>query len=139
MKNQQAESTKVAPFGQRKVRPRVLVSDAKQHIRTFLVEAFEELGCVTCDCAHVGELSAMLDAQPPDLVMLGLSSREIETCEMLNLLAIKDFDGKILLFGPRISPLVAAVHQLGEKQGLAMLPILVTPFGDESLRDSVAT
>jgi EAL domain-containing protein (putative c-di-GMP-specific phosphodiesterase class I)/CheY-like chemotaxis protein len=139
MENQLKEATKVVQFGQRKVRPRVLVADAKQHIRAFLMEALEELGFVTNECAQVSELSSVLDTQFPDLVVFGLSAGEIETCEMLNLLAIKEFRGKVLLLGPRVSPMVAAVHKLGAEHGLAMLPLLATPFSADTLRDSVAT
>ena len=100
MENQLREATKVVQFGQRKVRPRVLVSDAKQHIRAFLMEVLEELGFVTNECAQVSELSSVLDTQFPDLVVFGLSAGGIETCEMLNVLAIKEFRGKVLLLGP---------------------------------------
>ena len=61
----------LARFGQRKVRPRACTSDGKRHIRTFLTETLEELGFVTCECAGVGELGAVLDARPPDLLVLG--------------------------------------------------------------------
>jgi hypothetical protein len=44
----------------------------------------------------------------------------------------------ILLLGPSDSPTVAAARELGEKLGLAMLPMLPTPFGSGDLRDSVA-
>src|SRR5262245_6888134 len=37
-------------FGRRKVRPRVCVADGKQHIRTFLREALEELDFIVCEC-----------------------------------------------------------------------------------------
>lgn len=133
------KGTKVAPFGQRKVRPCVIVSDAKQHIRTFLMEALQGLGFATRECAQVGELGAVLDAQLPDLVVLGLSGGGIETCEMLNLLALKEFHGKVLLLGSRSCAMVAAVQNFGIEHGLAMLPILATPFGAETLRDSVGT
>jgi DNA-binding NtrC family response regulator len=138
MENQLNEPTKVPRFGQRKVRPCVLVADPKRHIRTFLTQALEELGFVTCECAEVGELGMVLDAQRPDLVVFGLSVGGVEICEMLNSLAIRQFDGKVLLLGPRISPMLTALHRLGEEHGLAMLPILATPFAADTLRASVA-
>jgi EAL domain-containing protein (putative c-di-GMP-specific phosphodiesterase class I) len=135
----QEEAAKVARFGRRKVRPCVLVFDNKQHVRTFLMEALEDLGFVTCECGQVRDLSTTLDARLPDLVVLGLSEGGIEAGETLRLLAMKAFDGKVLLLGPRISSTVAAVYELGEAQGLAMLPLLETPFRIEDLRNSVAT
>jgi hypothetical protein len=54
------EGVNIATFGRRKVRPRVCVADGRNHIRTFLVEALEELGFVTCECGHVTELGSVL-------------------------------------------------------------------------------
>jgi EAL domain-containing protein (putative c-di-GMP-specific phosphodiesterase class I) len=132
------EPTKVGTFGRRKVTPRACVADRKQHIRTFLAEALAELGFVTCECMQASQLGAVLDAQLPDLVVLGLSAGGVEAAEMLRVLAVKEFDGKVLLLGPRDSSMVAAVQELGETLGIAMLPALVTPFGSDRLRDSVA-
>jgi PleD family two-component response regulator len=75
MGNQQHKDTMKATFGRRKVAPRVCVADGKPHIRKFLGEALEELGFITCECTQVGELSAVLDAQRPDLVVMPRSAR----------------------------------------------------------------
>jgi EAL domain-containing protein (putative c-di-GMP-specific phosphodiesterase class I) len=139
MQNRHPEETiKLATFGRRKVKPRACVADGKQHIRKFVGEVLEEIGFITCECAQVGELGAILDAQLPDLVVVGLSAGGIEATAMLNALAARAFDGKVLVLGPRDSLMVAAVHELGEQLGIAMLPLLATPFGTENLRSSVA-
>ena len=67
------ETSKPATFGRRKVTPRVCIADAKQHVRTFLSETFEEFGFVTCECAQASELAAVLEKELPDLVVIGLS------------------------------------------------------------------
>src|SRR5271156_5114096 len=85
---------------------RSCLADRKQHIRTFIGEALEELGFITCESAQVGELARCLDAHLPDLVVLGLSAGEIDAREMLKTLAAKEFDGMILLLGPSDSPTV---------------------------------
>ena len=141
MGNQQPEEAiKSATFGRRKVAPRVCVVDGKPHIRKFLGEALEELGFITCECAQVGELSAVLDGQVmPDLVVVGLSAGGIEAAAILEALAARAFEGKVLLLGPRDSLMVAAVQELGEQLGIAMLPTLATPFDSAGLRNSVAT
>lgn len=133
------EVIKAATFGQRKGAPRVCIADGKPHIRKFLGEALEELGFITCECAHVGELSAVLDAERADLVIVGLSAGGIEAAAMLEALAARAFDGKVLLVGPRDSLMLAAVQELGEQLGIAMLPTLVAPFDSGGLRNSVAT
>ena len=140
MGNQQPEEAiKLATFGRRKVAPRVCIADGKPHIRKFLRETLEELGFIACECTQVGELSAALDAQLPDLVIVGLSAGGIEAAAMLEALVARAFDGKVLLLGPRDSLMVAAVQELGEQLGIAMLPTLATPFDSAGLRNSVAT
>src|ERR1700738_1857269 len=51
MEDQWPEQSPISPaFGRRRVRPCVCVIDRKQHIRTFLCAALEELGFITCEC-----------------------------------------------------------------------------------------
>jgi len=45
----------------------------------------------------------------------------------------------VLVLGPRVSPMVAAIRELGAKLGLAMLPLLPTPFSQADLRNRIAT
>jgi CheY-like chemotaxis protein len=138
MENQRPEeAAEPAAFGRRKAMPRVCLADAEQPMRTFLGEALRELGFITCECAQVNELGAVLDSQPPDLVIIGLSAGGIEACAMLELLAAEEFDGKVVVLGPRVSPMVAAVRELGATLGLAMLPLLPTPFSKGDVRDCV--
>lgn len=116
----------------------VCVVDGKQHIRTFLSEALEELGLLTSECRDAQELETKLNHDHVDLVVLGLSAGGIEASHVLNSLAAKTFDGQVLVLGPAGSPVVAAIRQLGQELGIALLPTLATPFGAESLRASVA-
>jgi EAL domain-containing protein (putative c-di-GMP-specific phosphodiesterase class I) len=139
MQNQKPEGpSKFVAFGRRKLMPSVCIVDDKQHIRTFLGEALEELGLVTTQCRNARDLDARLDCQHIDLVVLGLSAGGIEASRVLTSLAAKGFDGQILMLGPNGSPVVAALRHLGEESGLVMLPTLSTPFGAEGLRASVA-
>jgi len=132
------DATTLAAFSRHSVTPRVCVADARQQMRTFLAETLEDLGCVTRECVHVAELSAELGTRPPDLVVIGWSAGGIEACEMVELLAAKEFGGQVLLLGPRASPMVAAVQDLGAKLGLAMLPLLPTPFSQGDLHSCIA-
>jgi EAL domain-containing protein (putative c-di-GMP-specific phosphodiesterase class I)/CheY-like chemotaxis protein len=125
-------------FGRRKIRPCVCIVDRKRHIRTFLCNALEALEFATCECADSAEVEAVLQTQRPDLVVLGLSARGEEGEEVLSTLAARQFVGKVLLLGPRASPTVQALQDLGTQLKLEMLPALCTPFGSGNLRDSVA-
>jgi EAL domain-containing protein (putative c-di-GMP-specific phosphodiesterase class I)/CheY-like chemotaxis protein len=121
-------------FGQRRLVPRVCIVDGKAHIRTFLAAALEELGFITEECARVPDVTAVLAAAPPDVIVLGLLAPESEVTKTLHLLARSNFVGKVMLFGGRASTALLALQDLGEQAGLAMLPPLRTPFRDSDLR-----
>jgi DNA-binding NtrC family response regulator len=131
MKTRQSETT-ITPFDSRRIRPCACVADTKRHIRKFLTQTLEELGFVSCDCAGIEEFDAVLDAQSPDLVVLGYG---IEAMTMLNALTERAFEGEVLVLGPRESSMMAAVQQFGERHGVSMLPLLTTPYGSDRTFD----
>jgi EAL domain-containing protein (putative c-di-GMP-specific phosphodiesterase class I) len=116
----------------------VCVLEAQQQMRTFLADTLEELGFVTCECAHLAELPLVLASRLPDIVVIGSSAGGIEACEIVELLAADDFDGQVLVLGSRASPMVAAVREFGKRLGLRILPLLATPFSREDVRDCIA-
>ena len=126
-----------ATFGRRKVTPRVCVADSKKHLRAFLTDVLEDLGFVTSECAKADELGTILETQHPDLVVLGLSVDGIEAGKILEVLVHREFGGKVLAIGARESIIVRAVQQVGEENGLAMLPPLTTPFAAGTLRERI--
>ena len=128
----------VAAFGRRRIVPHVCIIDDKQHIRTFLGEAFEELGFLVSTIRDVRELEIPRIPHHADLVVLGLSAGGIAASDVLTSLAARSFAGEILIVGQAGLPAVAAVRQLAEELGLALLPTLATPFSIDTLRKSVA-
>ena len=84
------ESAHSAAFGRRKVTPRVCIADGKKHLRTFLADILEDLGFLTYECGRANEFAAILDAQLPDLIVLGLSFDGIEAGTILEILAKKN-------------------------------------------------
>jgi DNA-binding response OmpR family regulator len=104
-------------------------------MQIFLGRALQGLGFMSYECSHVADLRATVDSFRPDLILIGVSGGGIEACEMIELLAAQQFRGKVLVLGPRLSPMVGAVRGLGQKLGLRVLPLLSTPFGAGDVRD----
>jgi EAL domain-containing protein (putative c-di-GMP-specific phosphodiesterase class I) len=125
-----------AEFGRRKIAPRVCIADSKPHIRRFLRDALEELGFVVSDLA--GDVPAFVAEKQFDLIVLGLSAGGIEASHFLEQLAAVNFEGQILVFGPRTSLMAEAIVSLGGELGLRTLPLLPTPFSDRDLRARIA-
>lgn len=118
--------------------PLVCVTDGKHHVRKFLREALAEFNFTIYECVELSELSAALDAKPPDLVVLGLTAGGIAAGEMLRTLAAREFDGKILPFAQRDSAVIETLQELAEQLDIALLPPLLMPFTKERLRESIA-
>ncbi len=134
----QKEKTSPATFGKRKVKPRVCIAETKQHVLTLLGDTLEEQGFVTSQCTALDELDLSLGEVMPDLVVVTSSTSGLQARHILHVLHARAFTGKILLIGARAAPATVAIHDLGERLGLSMLPLLATPFRDKDLHNAVA-
>jgi EAL domain-containing protein (putative c-di-GMP-specific phosphodiesterase class I) len=126
-------------FGQRRVVSRVCVVSHKAHVRTFLREAIEEIGLLTCECTEPEELAVVDDAGRPDLVIIGVANDGFPVDAALDGLAQSLHTGPVLLIGnPDLPSLPAAVTR-GRALGLAMLPVLATPYRHEELKERLSS
>jgi hypothetical protein len=116
------------------VAPRACVFDSKQHLRTFLSETLEELGFVVRPCVSPGTLVEATETFCPDILVFGLCADGLNSAQALQLVAEREFEGRILLLGPAAAPMVTGLQHLGQRLGLAMLPVLCTPFADRLAR-----
>jgi len=130
------EPARRGPFGRRRVAPRVGILDPKASIRTFLADTFEDLGFIPQGWAAASEILPSLDRVEPDLVVVVVSGDGAE--DVLKLLAAALFRGKIMLMGGRSLPALAHAQQSGTQLGLAMLPVLSTPFRPNELKERLA-
>ncbi|MGE5159439.1 MAG: EAL domain-containing protein [Gemmatimonas sp.] len=134
-KESEADGARRSTFGRRKVVPRVTVVDSKKHNQAFLLETLGDLGFIASPCPV--EPAAIMETAP-DLVVFGISSGDgIEISQILRILADAEFAGAVLTIGPAHSVLVRATGQLCGELGVAMLPMLPTPFSVEALRGRV--
>jgi EAL domain-containing protein (putative c-di-GMP-specific phosphodiesterase class I) len=132
------DATRLAALAAQSGEPRICIADTRRSIRAFIAASVDELGIATFECAGVTDLDPILATSRPDLVVIGSSVGGIEACRMVELLAARHFTGKVLVLGQRASPMVSAIRALGEQLGLAMLPLLPTPFSDDDVRHCIA-
>jgi EAL domain-containing protein (putative c-di-GMP-specific phosphodiesterase class I) len=125
-------------FGRRRVAPRVRIFDRKPYVRIFLAETFEDLGFVAECWAQPGEILPSLDAVEPDLAVIVVPDGDAGVEDVLRLLAAARFRRKVMLMGSRSMPAVAGAQRFGEELGLAMLPVLGTPFRTRELKERLA-
>ena len=137
MDDASTDPTDSANSGKHQLKPRACIFDPKPRIRAFLSEALEELGFIVHECATPEELDAQFDAKAPDLVVLGFSAGGVGTTGVLEQIAAHTFKNPVLLVAPQHKASVSVVYGIGEHLELNMLPLLPTPFSDESLRDSL--
>ena len=133
-----SEVSRAVHFGQRKLTPRACVIDSKQHLRTFLSDALEDLGFITSECGRAADLAGVLLTERPDLIVLSVCVDGLNVGDMLEAIVRTDFGGKVLVIGQTDSIMVKAVRQICAEYEIAMLAPLPTPFGPASLRDCVA-
>lgn len=126
-------------FGRRRVTPHVCLLASKVHIRTYLVEIFEELGFVTHPCDNERAVACAHHAVPADLVVVTFPLDGSIATAALRLLASIGFDGSILLIGSARSPEMDAARRLGEALHLKILSPLNTPFRTKELADRLST
>lgn len=118
--------------------PYACVVDRKHHVCRFLRALLAELGFRTCGCCEAKDLSATLEGDSPDLVVIGLSTGTAEAKKALRTLAAQGFVGKALLFGTRDSGQIAEIQAVGKQLGVDLLPPLAMPLRHSALRDRVA-
>lgn len=133
----QAPVAAVPAFGLRKVAPRACIAD-RSHVQNFLCETLEELGFVTCKFDKRADVQTLLAEFQPDVFVLGPSTDGPEQAHILDRLSIGLYSGKVLIVGASASLLTQTLCDLGTELGLAMLPMLATPFNDLTLRAALS-
>jgi len=136
MASEQPSQPQIVQFGRRRAPPRVCVIDHKPHVRSFLAGMLEELGFVACECG-AADLKKVMNEFVPDLVVLGPFNGKYEVGLLLESLRYIGFSGRVMLFGGRNSLALFEAQEIAERAGFAVLPLLGTPFRDETLKENV--
>ena len=111
--------------------PRAWVVD-KPHVQKFLRSALKELGFAADILDESQDIDPFLD-DPPELIIIGPSFKT-HAFDFFEKLSVRSATTNILLIGPSESRTLTGLAQVGNELGLTILPILVTPFHERTLR-----
>ena len=114
------------------------IVDDEPQVRAFVSKAFVGAGFIPHEFSRVPEVEAALTLFKPEVIVLDLSLAGADAVEMMRSLAASRFAGKILLVSGHDPATLDEVRKIGERRGLAMLPILRKPFRLDELRARLA-
>ena len=114
------------------------IVDDEPQVRAFVSKAFVGAGFIPHEFSRVPEVEAALTLFKPEVIVLDLSLGGTDAVEMMRSLAASRFAGKILLVSGHDPATLDEVRKIGERRGLAMLPILRKPFRIEELKARLA-
>ena len=114
------------------------IVDDEPQVRAFVSKALVGAGFIPHEFSRVPEVEAALTLFKPEVIVLDLSLGGTDAVEMMRSLAASRFAGKILLVSGHDPATLDEVRKIGERRGLAMLPILRKPFRLEELRARLA-
>ena len=110
-----------------------VVDDDEQSRRT-IVATIEGLGAVSAEMASAGELKTALERFVPKLIFMDISLQHSDAIEAIRWLSACQYAGAVQLVSGRDPQLVAAVHAIGLKYHLKMLPPIAKPFSGSAIR-----
>jgi len=125
--------SRIAPRGLR--RRSCFVVDDDEQTRRVITAVIDGLGAVSTEMASGDELTTALDRFMPTLVFMDINLRDSDAVETFRGLAARKYAGAVQLVSGQHPQLVAAVHAIGLKNHLTMLPPIEKPFAVSAIRD----
>ncbi len=104
--------------------PRCLVVDSDASVRRFLSLILHGAGLNAEEFTAGETLAAALTKRPPDIIFLDVALEFSEPIQCLGELAASNYRGPIQLLSSRGAAVLAHVKNIGEQNGLQMLPAL---------------
>lgn len=111
------------------------VLDDDSAVRRMIAQVLQISGFAVEDFATPKAMLAALAESVPSLIVLDLSLGESDAVEVMRELALRSFDGCVLLVSGHDTTTLQDAGQIGARHGLSMLPPLGKPFRASELRD----
>jgi CheY-like chemotaxis protein len=117
---------------------RVLLLDDDPFQLSLLEDMLEDLGDFSVTSAtHAKAALAMLQTDPPDLMICDLSMPDMDGIEFLRHVAEDGYDGTVVLLSGMESGVLKAAERLAMAQGLTILGACAKPVAAQELGDLV--
>jgi EAL domain-containing protein (putative c-di-GMP-specific phosphodiesterase class I) len=113
--------------------PRCFVIDSDASVRRFLSLILHGAGLNAEEFTAGETLAAALTKRPPDIIFLDVALEFSEPIQCLGELAASNYRGPIQLLSSRGAAVLAHVKNIGEQNGLQMLPALKKPIEPQAI------
>jgi FixJ family two-component response regulator len=114
------------------------VLDDEPQVGTLVCRVLGACGFTPRQFTSPAPFMAEVRAMPPKLIALDLALGQSAAIEIIHLLELLKYKGKIVVISGRDDTTLAEVTQIGERHGLAMLPPLKKPFRVADLEQRLA-
>lgn len=115
-----------------------IVVDDQPDIRLLVASQLRKLGVPAQGMATKTELSAALEGEHPDLLLLDLSLGDSDAVEIFDLLAERGFAGRVVLMSGHGGTLLEHARRIGRRAGVEIAGLLRKPFRGVELQRLVA-
>jgi EAL domain-containing protein (putative c-di-GMP-specific phosphodiesterase class I)/FixJ family two-component response regulator len=114
------------------------VLDDEARIAGFVCQVLAVNGFAPLQFTSVLPCLARIKAAAPELLVLDLALGQSDAVEVIRQLEVIKFTGSVLLISGRDETTLNEIKQIGQRHGLAMLPVLRKPFRAADLKERVA-
>ncbi len=106
---------------------RLIVLDDNEAVTEFMATVASKRGWHVSTATHQAEFRALVDAAPPDAIMLDLQLGESDGIEELRFLHSRSYAGAVVLMSGFDSRVLASARQIGDALGLSVTAVLEKP------------
>jgi EAL domain-containing protein (putative c-di-GMP-specific phosphodiesterase class I) len=106
---------------------RLIVLDDNESVTEFMATVASRRGWHVSTATHQAEFRALVNASPPDAIMLDLQLGESDGIEELRFLHSQSYAGAIVLMSGFDSRVLASARQIGDALGLSVTAVLEKP------------
>src|SRR5579863_3502117 len=106
---------------------RLVVLDDNESVTEFMAAVASKRGWSVATATHKAEFRALVDAAPPDAILLDLQLGESDGIEELRFLHSRNFAGTVVLMSGFDARVLASAREIGDALGLTVSAVIEKP------------